>query len=143
MNIIEHLQRLDTLIVEHTKPPVTAILRRELSFAIEQGEAYQAASDKQDETLAKQAEAIAALQKQNQALVSKYEKSDGDRHKIGVTLNNGSTVFYDADSYVLLPNKNAPQVVEFHKKSEKFANAVRTVAHVRFSEIKEVHEPAA
>lgn len=71
MNIIEHLQRLDALIIEHTKPPVTPILRRELAFAIEQCEAYQAASDKQDQTLSAQVETIERLMKENAALKPK------------------------------------------------------------------------
>src|SRR5882724_3032507 len=46
MNPIEHLNRLDELIVEHTKAPVTALLRNQLSPAREQTEALQAAYDK-------------------------------------------------------------------------------------------------
>jgi len=37
------LQELDNLIVEHTKPPVLAILRSKLQPVMEQVEAYQAA----------------------------------------------------------------------------------------------------
>ncbi len=82
MNIIEHLQRLDALIVEHTKPPVTAMLRRELSFATEQCEAYQASSDKQDQTLERQAQTIAALQDQNKQLIATIAKSQAqDKQK--------------------------------------------------------------
>lgn len=63
MSMIDQFQKLDDLIVEHTQPPVRAILRNQLALTREQVEAYQAASDKQDQTLAKQAEAIAELQK--------------------------------------------------------------------------------
>lgn len=68
MNLIEELQRLDELIIKHTQAPVTATLRNQLSRAMEQCEAYQASSDKQDETLARQAETIDRLTKENQAL---------------------------------------------------------------------------
>lgn len=138
MNIIEHLQRLDALIVEHTKPPVTAMLRRELSFAIEQGEAYQAASDKQDKTLAKQAETISALQGQYQELESQHR----NRHNVGVTLKNGKTVFYPANTYALLPNKNAPVTIEF-RMADKAKHTYHEVGHAKWSEVSEVHEPSA
>jgi len=68
MTIIEHLQRLDALIVENTKPPVTAMLRNQLALAIEQCEAYQAAADKQDQTLAAQIKTIERLMKANEDL---------------------------------------------------------------------------
>jgi chromosome segregation ATPase len=61
MNMLDQFQKLDDLILEHTQPPVRAVLRNRLAFTREQVEAYQAASDKQDETLARQAEAIEAL----------------------------------------------------------------------------------
>jgi len=76
MNIVEELQRLDELIIEHTKPPVTATLRNQLSNAIEQCEAYQASSDRQDETLARQAETIERLTRENQALIAKQRKAN-------------------------------------------------------------------
>src|SRR2546425_9331925 len=66
MNLIANLQKLDDLIVEHTRPPVTAMLRRQLSFAIEEAEAYQASSDKQDHTLATQIETIDRLVKEKE-----------------------------------------------------------------------------
>ena len=70
MNMIESLQRLDESILEHTKPPVAAILRNQLSLIREQCEAYQAASDKQDNTLAKQIETIEKLQGEIAALTA-------------------------------------------------------------------------
>ena len=65
MSMIEQFQKLDDLIVEHTTPPVRTILRNQLALAREQVEAYQASSDRQDETLARQAKAIAELQRAN------------------------------------------------------------------------------
>lgn len=38
MKILDHLNRLDTLIVEHTTPPATAKIRNYLSVIIEQAE---------------------------------------------------------------------------------------------------------
>ena len=82
MNIIEHLQRLDALIIEHTEPPVTSMLRRELSFATEQCEAYQASSDKQDQTLARQAQTITALQEENNQLITAITEAKSKNKKI-------------------------------------------------------------
>jgi len=61
MSIIEHLQELDALVIKHTLPPATPILRAKIQVMAEQIEAYQASSDKQDETLARQAAAIKEL----------------------------------------------------------------------------------
>jgi hypothetical protein len=128
--IQESLDSLDSMVTNHAATPEIrsqiAHIAREV--AVLQTD-YMSAIDSQAKLAEKQS-------------ARDQEMAAENRHKIGVTLNDGSKVFYDADSYVLLPNKNAPQVVEFHKKSEKSANAVRTVAHVRFSEIKEVHEKA-
>ena len=66
MNIIQHLQTLDDLIGKNTQPPVTAILRNRLSLTIEQCEAYQASSDKQDQTLATQVETIERITREKQ-----------------------------------------------------------------------------
>ena len=74
MNIIEHLQRLDALIVNHTRPPVTAILRNQLALCTEHVEAYQASSDKQDHTLATQIETIERLMKENANLIATIAK---------------------------------------------------------------------
>jgi hypothetical protein len=71
MSILDQFQRLDDLIIEHTKPPITAMLRGQLALTREQIEAYQASSDRQDETLAKQAELIATLQDKIKRLESK------------------------------------------------------------------------
>jgi DNA repair exonuclease SbcCD ATPase subunit len=65
MSMAIQFQKLDDLIIEHTQPPVRTILRSQLALAQEQIEAYQASSDKQDETLAKQAETIERLMKEN------------------------------------------------------------------------------
>ncbi len=70
MSILDQFQKLDNLIIEHTQPPVRTVLRNQLALAREQVEAYQASSDKQDETLARQAEAIAELQKENDKFVT-------------------------------------------------------------------------
>jgi hypothetical protein len=66
--MIEQFQKLDELIIQHTQPPVRAILRHQLSLTREQVEAYQASSDKQDKTLQEQAEMIEQLMKEISAL---------------------------------------------------------------------------
>lgn len=60
--MIDQFQKLDALIVEHTKQPVRILLRNQLALTREQVEAYQASSNRQDQTLAAQAETITALQ---------------------------------------------------------------------------------
>lgn len=70
MNIVTQLQELDALIIEHTRPPVTAILRNKLSMAIEQAEAHTDAVARQDQTLSRQAEEIQRLMLENKNLVA-------------------------------------------------------------------------
>jgi hypothetical protein len=67
MNILSHLQELDDLIIEHTKPPVTTILRHKLAFALEQAEAHSTAVERQEQTLSRQVETIDGLMKANQS----------------------------------------------------------------------------
>jgi hypothetical protein len=62
--ILSQFQRLEELIIEHTRAPTTIILRNQLNLVREQIEAYQASSDRQDKTLAAQLETVTALQKQ-------------------------------------------------------------------------------
>jgi len=136
MSMIDQFQKLDALIVEHTQPPVTGVLRGQLALTREQVEAYQAASDKQDQTLAAQVEAMATLQSEKQALIAKYEQPD----KVGVTLKNGQTIFYSANSYVLLPNKISAAIIEF-RMVDKARGTYREVAHAKWSDVSEVHNP--
>lgn len=136
--MIEQFKKLDKLIVEKTQPPVSTALRNQLALTREQVEAYQASSDKQDETLAKQAETISALQSQCQELDSQHRNS----HKVGVTLKNGKTVFYPANTYALLPNKNAPVTIEF-RMLDKTKHTYRAVAHAKWADVSEVHEPTS
>jgi len=85
MNILRELQELDDLIIEHTKPPITAILRNKLAFCIEQATAHVDAVDRQSLTLSTQVETIErlvaenkAVVSQNAALIKKYETPDSD-----------------------------------------------------------------
>ncbi len=75
MSILDLFQKLDDLIVEHTQPPAQSILRNQLALTREQIEAYQAASDKQDQTLAAQIQTIERLMKENEALVAAKSRS--------------------------------------------------------------------
>jgi hypothetical protein len=79
MNILSHLQELDDLIIEHTKPPVTPILRSKLAFCIEQADAHSSAVERQEKTLATQIETIERLMKQNEDAVKKVTNSDAWR----------------------------------------------------------------
>jgi hypothetical protein len=83
MNLIEQLTDLDRRIIDLTKPPITTELRNKLSLAIEQAEAYQAASDKQDNTLAKQVETITKLQEENKKLIEANTEREAERKKRG------------------------------------------------------------
>lgn len=137
MSMIDQFQKLDDLIFELTQDKVRATLRHQLALTREQVEAYQATSDKQDKTLAKQAETIAELQSRNQ----EFERKHQDRHNVGVTLKNGRTVFYPANTYALLPNINAPTTIEF-RMLDKIKHTYRAVGHAQWSDVSEVHEPA-
>lgn len=78
MKMIIDLQKLDALIVEHTHPPVTSILRHQLSLVTEQAEAYQESSDKQDNTLSEQIKTINRLMEENTALKNEATKRNDD-----------------------------------------------------------------
>jgi hypothetical protein len=80
MKIIEHLNRLDSLIVENTVPPATSKLRNYLSAIIEQGEtegdlpeAIARAEAQHAQTLAALRQEIAALQSENAPLRSQLK----------------------------------------------------------------------
>jgi hypothetical protein len=70
MNIVAHLQELDDMIVEHTKPPVTTMLRNKVAFCIEQAQARAADVDRQEQTLARQIETIDRLMKENKDAIT-------------------------------------------------------------------------
>jgi hypothetical protein len=72
---MDQFEKLDDLILEHTVPPVQTLLRNQLALTREQIEAYQMASDKQDETLARQATAIEKLQAENKRLVERQSEN--------------------------------------------------------------------
>ena len=79
--MISQFDKLDDLIIEHTKPPVTSMLRNQLAATREQIEAYQAASDKQVQTVEAQAEMITHLQEHNaklEAVIKKFQTQDDD-----------------------------------------------------------------
>jgi len=71
MGMLEQFQKLDGLIIDHTEPPVRTTLRNQLALTREQVEAYQSASDSQDQTLAAQIEAITGLQKEKADLAKR------------------------------------------------------------------------
>src|SRR5262245_46087810 len=68
MNITKELQDLDNLIVEHTKPPVTAILRNKLHPLREQMEAYIDAKEKESSQHAQLAKAHESLKAEHAGL---------------------------------------------------------------------------
>ena len=70
------------------------------------------------------------------------EAASQNSHEVGVTLTNGVTRYYDADTYAVLPNQREPKMVEF-RKTDKVSHTYRTVATARWSEVAEVHEPSA
>ena len=136
MSITAQFQKLDDLIIEHTRPPVTAILRNRLAVVREQVEAYQDTSDKQDKVLAKQAETITELQRKCHELESKHLES----HKVTVTFKNGTTLAYEANDYYIRPNKDKPETVEF-RMVDKVKNSYKIVGDAKWAEILAIHLP--
>ncbi len=78
MNIVTHLQELDNLIIEHTKPPVTAMLRNKVAFCIEQAQARAADVERQEQTLSQQIETIERLSKSEAALKAEIARRDAE-----------------------------------------------------------------
>ena len=70
MNITLQLQKLDELIVAHTQPPVTTILRNQLHPLLDQLEAYEAAADKKSAAYDEQARQMAQLEKDHEKQIS-------------------------------------------------------------------------
>jgi len=71
MKIMEHLNRLDNLIVENTAPPTTSKLRNYLSAIIEQAETEGDLPDAMARKDAEHAQTVAALQAENAMLKKK------------------------------------------------------------------------
>jgi len=71
MNITLQLQKLDDLIVEHTQPPVQAILRNRLHPLLEQLEAHVLALKKKSRS---DTGRISELEKQNAQLKHDHER---------------------------------------------------------------------
>ena len=65
MDILDHLLTLDDLIVEHTRPPVTGILRTQLAFCTEQALAHSTVMEHQANTVTQQIETIERLTNAN------------------------------------------------------------------------------
>ena len=82
MGILDQFQMIDDLIFKLTVPPVRTELRHQLAAAREQVEAYQASSDKQDETLARQVEAIAALEEKNMKAGKQIAKLQAEKEDL-------------------------------------------------------------
>lgn len=81
MGMIEQFQKLDDLIKQLTQQPAQATLRAQLALTQEEIEAYQASSDKQSKTLAKQAETIDALMKEKSALEKAHSETKANFKK--------------------------------------------------------------
>lgn len=83
MKIIEHLNHLDKLILDTTRPPATAKLRNYLSTIIEQAQAEESLPDvlagKEKEIVDLQAahsREVAALREENSCLKAKIEQQE-------------------------------------------------------------------
>ena len=73
VNIILHLKEFDYLIVEHTRPPATAILRNKLHTLIEQAEAHQCAEAKAATRAIKIEQANKKLVAENKAIITENQ----------------------------------------------------------------------
>ena len=82
MNILTHLQELDDLIAESTKPPITPVLRNKLAFCIEQAQAHSAAVERQEHTLATQIKTIERLEKEKQEADSQLAAMQQEQKKV-------------------------------------------------------------
>jgi hypothetical protein len=87
MNLLTHLQGLDDLILEYTKPPITTVLRSKLALAREQAEAHWDTVEIHERTLARQAEAIEHLRMEHAEHAGQIAKRESGHAK-------GHTAFY-------------------------------------------------
>jgi hypothetical protein len=78
MNITMELQRLDDLIIEHTRPPVTTILRNKLHPLREQLEAYVSEKEHAVEIHAQRAKKVEELEAANLKLQTEMARRDSD-----------------------------------------------------------------
>jgi hypothetical protein len=73
MSMLDDFAKLETLIIENTEPAVQARLRSQLSIVRERVEAYQASSDRQDQTLKEQLNTIERLTEEKNRLIAELE----------------------------------------------------------------------
>ena len=81
MKIIENLQKLDDLIVEHTQPPAQTVMRNHLHLALQQTEAQDAEMEKLKKLLKEHSEQLATKTKQIDEFVA---ASKLHRHGFGI-----------------------------------------------------------
>jgi len=139
MKYTEGLDKIEKMILD--RAPVAglrAYIQTLYQFA-EAEDQRTTATIKQNEELVAQNQNVIA---QKNAIETKQAELDANRHKVGVTLKNGKTVYYDANYYTLLPNKNAPVTIEFQMMNKE-RHTYRPVGHAQWSDVSEVHEPSA
>jgi hypothetical protein len=127
-SIQQSLDALDSMVTNHASTPE---IRSQIAHIAREVAALEA----------EYASAVEVHAKFQQAqLVRDQNLAAENKRKVGVTLTNGVTKYYDADTYAVLPNPREPKIVEF-RKSDKQRHTYHVVATARWSEVAEVHEP--
>jgi hypothetical protein len=135
--IKESLESLDSMVTNHASTPE---IRSQIAYILREVEALEADFVGTVRNHAQLADAHTKLK--NAQLARDQEAAAENKHKVGVTLNSGVTKFYPANTYALLPNKNAPVTIEF-RMADKAKHSYYEVGHAKWSEVAEVHEPSA
>jgi len=127
-SIQQSLDALDSMVTNHASTPE---IRSQIAHIAREVAALEA----------EYASAVDIHAKFQQAQLVRDQKTAAEnKHKVGVTLTNGVTRYYDADTYAVLPNQRDPKMVEF-RKTNKAQHTYQAVATARWSEVAEVHEP--
>ena len=131
----ENLDALDRMVTNHAS---TAEIRSQIAFIERELTAFEAEYMSTARSYVRLQDEHKKLQ--HAQLARDQETVAENRHKVGVTLTNGVTRYYDADTYEILPNQRDPKMVEF-RRTDKAKNLYYTMATARWSEIAEVHKP--
>ncbi len=95
MTITLELQELDDLIIKHTAPPVTAILRNKLHPLRDQLEGHIAAKEKEAHHIAELEKQLLDAKAQNEKLQAELARRDTDA-------NNGPRILCDVNETITI-----------------------------------------
>ena len=131
----ESLDALDRMVTNHAATPE---IRSQIAYITREVATLEAEFVG---TVRGHAQLLESHTKLQQAQLARDRESVAEnRHRVRVTLTNGLTRYYDADTYEIIRNNGEPNMVEI-RKTDKANHIYHTIATARWSEVAEVHKP--